>query len=137
MDIQNLICSYLMTDGEAIILEHQSDEGGYQLQVIDPLLLDVNLNTPSSRGNPVNMGVETNEFGRPLFYHFLDLTVTADHRDGYETADRYTIIPADRVIHIMLSKTGTTFRGVPHLHACVADLSSLRQYQEQGLIRKR
>lgn len=127
----------LMTDGEFIAIERPS-QGRYQLQVVDPRLLDVNYNTTSIRGNPVNMGVETDQLGKPLFYHFTSLEMMDQRQDGYElTSDRGPVLPAEQVIHVVNEKGGAIIRGVPHLAATAAHWGALRQYQEAVLVRAR
>lgn len=135
VDIQYALVNSLMTDGEFIAIEHYDP---YQLQVVDPRLLDANNNQPSIRGNPVTMGVETDDYGKPLFYHFLDLRVPAEHQDGYEQEGRDRFIyPANRVIHIVNEQGGAIVRGVPYIASTAVHWGALRQYQEAVLIRAR
>lgn len=131
VSLEHLMWKTLPTDGEYIcrlFRGFQDNEHGLALQMIDCDYLDENHNTkPSPTGNEIRLGVEVNEFGRPVAYHLArelrnvyGITIPT-HRDR---------IPADEIIHEYVSERVSQTRGVTWLASIMFDVKQLGAYFE-------
>ena len=151
VDIQNIALSSLMTDGEFIAIKHYTLGAGYgmQLQIVDPLLLDVRLNDSYRRSvaydqdtgrrladNPIRMGIEMDEYGKPIYYWFRSTKLSRTLETGYSNSDgRYQVVPADRVIHISLNDIGANIRGMPWIANSIALCAARKSYEDSVRLR--
>lgn len=137
-------------DGEAIIEKlygRQFNEFGLAWRLIDPDLLDENLNIgingayPGSgrldEGNSIRMGVEINAYGRPVAYWFH----SAHPGDDVISVPilRHRRVEADRVIHCFLQEEmrPDAVRGVPWIFAALRRMAMLGGYEEAALVSSR
>ncbi len=84
-------------------------------------------NLKNPHNNPINMGIETDEFGRRVAYHvFVD---GKDSLAGSGTGRKYERIPAERIIPLTELQRYGALRGLPMLVAgilLIADCEELR-----------
>ena len=125
VDIQNIALANLLHTGEFIAIKHYTGRG-FQLQIVDPMLLDVGLNDSYRRNaaydeatgrradNPIRMGIELDEYGKPLYYWFKNTRLSRTLESGYGAQDgKYQVVDAARVIHVSLNDIGSNIRGMP------------------------
>lgn len=131
LDFQRLYTRSLAQDGECVVRLFRGFDNGFglALQLIDPDLLDVNMNRPAGRdGNEVRMGVERDTFGRPVAYHFW-----RHHPNDTEFGRRdvsHVRVPADEILHdFMPTRIGQT-RGVTWFAPVMLNAQMLRGYAE-------
>jgi lambda family phage portal protein len=128
-------------DGEYLfeIVTGQKYRDGVALNPIESDLLDENLNgNDPSTGNEIRMGVEIDNSGRPVAYHFL----TYHPGDpgiwqSMKSARRYRRVPADRVVHIFTKRRIGQTRGEPAVASIVRDLKMLDGYREAEVTKRR
>jgi len=108
--VESLALECLARDGEYLIRHVLAGPHGYQVQVIDPTLLDVSLNQQMSEGRRIVMGVEIDQFGKPLAYHLRN-----GGRTEFSTASPYahTRVPANQIIHEFEAEEPGQVRGWP------------------------
>ena len=143
VDMQNLIVSYLITDGEFICI-CTTEDNQLKLRIVDPLLLDVNLHTDTERDRVtgevtrgrIRMGVEVDENGKPLNYYFVDLGMPDGDHYGYAAHGPHTIVDASFVVHVSINQIGSTIRGMPWLASTIELWSTLKRFQEAVLTRQ-
>ena len=135
--IQNLAIDSVCRDGEFIIVMHDGEgPGGLQLQMIDPLRLDVMLNRDMGTGNFIRFGIEFTPLGKAVAYHFL--TTDANHDNTYGYGDRnYVRIPAERVIHEFLPERIGQKRGLPWMSVSLMRMKMLAGYEDASLVNAR
>ena len=147
-EIQRIAIADLMTAGEFIAIKHfDVNNMTFRLQIVDPLDLDVGLNNPNQRThintfagnyetrNPIRMGIEMDQYGKPLIYWFDDTKIGLYERSGYRSPERYQGVPAERVIHISLNDVGKNFRGMPYIANTIVPAAALRAYEDTVRVR--
>jgi lambda family phage portal protein len=120
-------------DGEAIVRRVKDSKingFGYALQVIDPVLLDESYRADFPDGRRIRMGVETNQLGRPLAYHF--------HGDVESPfGSKRVRVDAAEVWHFFIQEEPNQVRGVPWIHTAMRRLNDLGGYEEAAVIAAR
>jgi len=124
IDFDMLILRTLVIDGEVFIRVDKKAKNPYGItfEIIDSLQIDITKNqnkTPSQ--NAIVMGVEIDDYNRPLKYYFREGSV-----DNYQVG-RLIEIPADEVIHIYKHEFVGQTRGFGDI---VASIDSLKQLDD-------
>ncbi len=109
------------------------------LQLIEADLLDDEYAGPNtSRTSEWRMGVEVNEWGRPLNYAFFTRHPGDSNLVGrMDDNRRHTIIPASDVIHLFMPERPGQTRGVPWFAPVMDDAHQMQGYEEAAVIRAR
>ena len=133
----------LPESGEALFRIIRRPFGGSRvplaLEMIESDVLDEEYQGPTlAKLNEWRMGVEINEWGRPVRYAFL-----TRHPGDYwfqnapQKGDKHVFLPAADVIHLFLPERPQQHRGVPWFHSVMADAHQLQGYEEAAVIRAR
>ena len=141
-DIQRLSITSMIESGEVFIRLVNQTFGDSKvplgLEVLEADLLDDDYTGVEANGNRVRMGVEINEWGRPVAYHFL-----RTHPGDYQfigtaaVAKRRQRIPAKDVIHLYsIERPGQT-RGVTGFASAIMRLRNLSGYEEAEIVAAR
>jgi len=138
-EAQVLALRSMVADGEVLVrfMPGPQYPHGLALQLIDADMLDESLNRSRFDGqNEIRMGIEVNELGRPLAYHFFADTAG---RPGVSMLDssRRVRIPEDEILHLFSIERPNQTRGVTWLHAGMYPLKMLNGYQEAELVAAR
>ncbi|WKZ15438.1 MAG: phage portal protein [Candidatus Jettenia caeni] len=138
VQLQNLALKTVATDGEVFIRKVFTNENkyGFALQLIDPDLVDSEYNVPGGNGkNEIRLGVEVNNWGRPLAYHVL----TRHPNDilAATTETKRVRVPADEVIHLYDPDRINQTRGITWFNSVMIPLRMLDGYQEAELVAAR
>ncbi len=134
---QRLYIENIARDGEVLIRRIRNWSGnkyGYAIQFLDTELLDVNYNGKYN-GNNIRMGVELNEWRRPVAYHLMTTSQTAE--DYLHMGQRYIRIPAEEIIHEFLPEWVWQTRGFPWMSAALLRLNMLQGYEDSELVASR
>ncbi|AXK39627.1 phage portal protein [Crenobacter cavernae] len=115
----------LARDGE-VLIRRVKGRGpfGYQLQLIDPSLLDEALNSQLSEQKRIVMGVEVDEWGAAQAYHL---------RQPSSYGPLHKRIPADEIWHVFLPLEIGQQRGVPWMTTGMLRLNMLAGYEEAAV----
>tara|TARA_R110001606_G_scaffold7430_5_gene32954 strand:- start:126 stop:1607 length:1482 start_codon:yes stop_codon:yes gene_type:complete len=133
----------LPESGEALFRIIRRPFGGSRvplaLEMIESDVLDEEYQGPTlTKLNEWRMGIEINEWGRPVRYAFL-----TRHPGDYwfqnapQKGDKHVFLPAADVIHLFLPERPQQNRGVPWFHSVMADAHQLQGYEEAAVIRAR
>jgi lambda family phage portal protein len=133
----------LPESGEALFRIIRRPFGGSRvplaLEMLEADVLDEEYQGPTlARENEWRMGVEINEWGRPVRYAFL-----TRHPGDYwfqnvpEKGGKHVFLPAEDVIHLFIPERPQQNRGVPWFHPVMADAHQLQGYEEAAVIRAR
>jgi lambda family phage portal protein len=133
----------LPESGEALFRIIRRPFGGSRvplaLEMIESDVLDEEYQGPTlAKLNEWRMGVEINEWGRPVRYAFL-----TRHPGDYwfqnapQKGDKHVFLPAADVIHLFIPERPQQHRGVPWFHSVMADAHQLQGYEEAAVIRAR
>lgn len=136
VDCQNLFIESLARDGEVIVrkVRYQNDFG-FALQFLEPDHLDEKKNERLRDGKFIRMGVEMDEYRKPVAYHIL-----TEHPGDLEYAThvrRTERVPADQIIHIYDPDRAEQSRGVPWMSTALSALKMLHGYREAELVAAR
>jgi lambda family phage portal protein len=105
---------------------------GFQIQLLDPMLLDVSLNRDYG-GNRIRMGKEIDDDGRPVAFWLL-MAKTGDAPGQYVTLGRHVRIPAAEIRHHYLVEEPGQLRGIPWLSVGARRLWMLRDFEESAAV---
>lgn len=136
-DLCRSIALSLARDGEYLVRKRRGNGAGmfgYQLQLLDVDRIDTQYNLwPANGRNAVIMGVEVDEWRKPVAYHLWN-------RHPAESANvaRYRErVPADEIFHGFIPLEDEQTRGVPWLHAVMRRMNDLNGYREAAVIAAR
>jgi lambda family phage portal protein len=133
VDMQNLAISNAGQDGEFLFRKFSTGPHGFQLQVIDPELLNVEKNE-TTRGGEIRLGVEYDRNGKIIRYHFKKKSHPA--MGGYDNYQKYTV-PAKDIIHGFISEWTDQSRGIPWMAASLERSKHLEKYEEAAIVKAR
>ena len=137
IDIQNMAISCAAQDGEFFIRLHRGEgDYGLQLEMIDPELVDTELNKDLNDQGEIRLGVEYDISGRVRRYHFKKKRQDGGQGQGYDNYKRYSI-EADAIIHGFIPEHPDQSRGIPWLHASLERAKHLDKYIEAAIVKAR
>lgn len=121
-------------DGEALVRFIRGPQArnpeGFALQLLDVARIDTAKNrNPSAGVNAIILGVEVDEFLRPLQYWLKD---RADSSTG--TSKPY---PAADMLHLFVPEMAEQVRGIPWMHAAMLDTHDLGEFNRSALLAAR
>lgn len=135
--LQNQFIAGLMSEGEVIYRKIPGWKGNpfrFALQTIDVMDLPVDYND-DNRTNPIVMGIELNEWGAPVAFHFQQ---RKPGRDTYTRDGRnYLRLPASQIIHAFLPEMVQQTRGVSPMTSAMMRLNMLEGYEEAAVVSAR
>ena len=125
-----MIWQGLATDGEVLIRKHRradASEMGFAWQYLDPARLSTDLNdTSPETGNPIVMGIEENELGKPEAYWLLRTLRNTTFRGTAVDPGQYIRVPASESIHVFIPVKAEQKRGMPMAHAAMRAVKCAR-----------
>lgn len=129
--------------GECIIRKHfrrfGSSKVPYALELIEPERIADEIASPSIVAGPTNhirMGVEVDEFYRPIAY-YIRRRHPGEIRWNGTRADEIERVPADQIIHLAVIDRWPQTRGEPWLHAAARRLNDMEGYSEAEIVKAR
>lgn len=137
-DVCRLAADGAGRDGDFIVrkvyLPKSVNPFGFSLQLIQADQLDDNYNINGSpKSNQIRMGVEVNQYQKPLFYHLFDGN---PYETGFGAANRRAV-PADQIYHFFIPRFIGQTRGYPLLAPVMYDMRMLDGYFEAELVAAR
>lgn len=139
IDCQNLFVETLARDGECLIRfvdGWQDNPHRFALEFIDADYLDETYNDMSNPKRPIRLGIEYNEFDRPLNYFISNRHPSNAY--GYTPTNRQRQkIPAAEINHSFLTYRSRQGRGISWLAPSLYQLKMLNGYLESELVASR
>jgi lambda family phage portal protein len=134
--VQNLVLKNIAVDGEVFVRRVKGFDGNkfrFALQLIDADQLDhLFSRAPSKTENEIRMGVEVDQWGRPVAYH-----INEKHPSDLGGSLLRTRIPADQISHLYDPERISQTRGITWFHPCMFELRMLGGYVEAEVIAAR
>jgi len=134
VDFQSLGIRELIPAGQAFCVasyEPRVDMVGLVLQMFESEQLDTSLSN-AGNGNEIERGVEIDDYGAPVAYHFYE----GKHPyTGWRAQS--TRILAERVLHLMRPERVRQTNGVTRMAAVLRELWHAKMYEEYTLLRAR
>ncbi len=119
VDVLNSAIDSLIFDGDffAVKIYEKTTRNpwGFSLQVLEASDIDETLAGDLPNGRRVVMGVEKDQYGRPIAYYRK--ANTADPGMTQIRGKAYIRIPAERMIHVFLRESSRQTRGVPWIRS--------------------
>jgi lambda family phage portal protein len=137
VDAQRMFIESLARDGEVIVrLVNYDNDDKFAIEFIEPDQLDEEKNEILKDGKRVRMGVELNDYRRPIAYYML-----TEHPGDLEYSRGLTRfherVSADKILHIYLPDRAQQTRGVPWMAPAIESLKMLHGYREAELVAAR
>lgn len=138
LDVQQYVISSVARDGEAFIqiVKNATFKHGIALYLIEPDLVDETKNELMKNGNRVRMGIEIDQYHRPVAYH-----VKQYHPGDFDyssiTGNKTVRVPADKMIHVYKVLRAGQTRGEPWMAPVMAQLKMLNAHREAELVASR
>ena len=140
-DIERIIISQLVEAGEVLIRKVKKSFGSsntpFALEVLEADRLIDDYNSRAANGNTIRMGIEVDQWGRPVAY-WLYPTHPGDY--GFaNTVDpvHYVRVPAEEIIHLYIPDRIPQTRGVPWFHAALKRMHDMAGYTEAEIVAAR
>lgn len=130
LDVQVLCLTSLIIDGEFIIRKWTpfNNSHKFSLEIVDAGRLDVTMNRPATPGqNEIRLGVEIDEFGKPVAYN-IKKPVSVLY--GWDITYTYSWerVPADQIIHGFFKTAANQTRGLPLISSVMLSIHTLNEY---------
>lgn len=137
--VERLIAATLPTDGEFIAVARYGrnlNEFGFAVQIIDPILLDSAHYQDLGNGRVIRHGIEFDENGAPVAYHFRRMD---ERQMGYVLGmgRDYDRVPAENVCHIFLPEVVGQKRGLPWMRTALWRMRMLGGFEDAALVNAR
>jgi len=138
VDAQRFAIENLARDGEVLVrlVNYRNNQERFAIEFLEPDLLDELHNEDLQNGNQIRMGVEMDQYHRPVAYHLLSAH-PGDQEYSTHRTTRRTRVPADKILHIYLPDRARQSRGVPWMAAAVSPLKQLNGMREAVLVNER
>lgn len=135
-DMERMALGQVFETGEVVIRKHYRRFGDSAvplgLEVIESERLAGELIDPGALvgvTNEMRMGVEVDEFQRPLYY-WIRRGHPGDVRRTIADANRYERVPASDIFHLKVVTRWPQTRGEPWMHAVLRKLDDLSEYSQ-------
>ena len=139
IDAQKLCIETLARDGEVFIIKHRSAKfkNSFAIEFIEADQVDESLSQKAANGNDIRMGIELDNFRRPVAYHVLGY-----HPGDYDyttksITPKHIRIPAERVIHVFIPLRAGQTRGESWMSPAMAGMKQLGGYREAAIVAAR
>lgn len=109
----------------------------FALELIEPDQLVDNWTGRAPNGNEVRMGIEVDEWLRPIAYWLYPRHPGDNMTTGVPQTNEYQRVPADEVIHVGVFERPNQTRCVPWLHAALTKLRHIGATEEAEIVRAR
>ncbi len=139
-DLCRLIIKTVARDGECLvrkIRDKKQNKFGFTLQILDIDRLDHMYNVELQGGNVIKMGIEMNQYGKPVAYHIRKFKNNDTMGNATYNQGDFERIKADDIIHLFISDRPEQSRGFTWLHTAMISLKMLDSYQEAALVAAR
>lgn len=137
-ELQRILEKTRARDGEVLIRiirfkANKENPYGFSLQVLDPQRIDTSYNVTLDNGNKVVMGVEINQFGKPMAYHLKTKDTINPIIGTYGAGNRERVLARD-IIHKFKAISQEQIRGVPEGHSVFSLMANLEEFQRAALM---
>jgi lambda family phage portal protein len=140
-EIESLLVKSLVESGEVLIrIVNRSFDGSpipLALEIIESDQLCDTHALGSYGDNLVKMGVELDEWQRPVAYHLYPYHPGDSQFSGRAVGARLLRVPASEIIHLFVSDRPGQTRGVPWLHATIGRMRQIGELEEAEIVAAR
>lgn len=140
--MQRMAISGVAESGEVLLRKIYKRVPGsnipFQLEVIEAdQLVDNWSGRASDTGNEIRMGVEVDEWQKPVAYWLYPRHPGDNMVSGVPPSNDYQRVPAEEIIHLAIFERPFQTRGIPWFHAAMTKLRHMGGYEEAEIVRAR
>jgi lambda family phage portal protein len=130
LEIDKMILRRLAIDGEVLIqlVKGYSNDHRFAIKLIECDSLDIFYNSTLGPNRRVVMGIEMDDWGKPLGYYLMDYPQTSTWSENVPM--KRTFIPANELIHLYLPSRISGVRAVTWLANVLTKARTLDRYEE-------
>ncbi len=139
LDCQRYVAESLARDGEVFAKKVRNNRytDGFSIQFLEPEMIDTEKNGRARNGNEIRMGVELDQFHRPVAYyvktrHPNDMAIATA-----QNSEKLVRVDASEMIHVFIQQRQYQTRGEPFMASAIASLKMLNGYREAELVAAR
>jgi lambda family phage portal protein len=139
LDCQRYVAEALARDGEVFAKKVRNNryQDGFSIQFLEPEMVDTEKNGRAQNGNEIRMGVELDQYHRPVAYyvktrHPNDMAISTAQNSA-----KLVRVDASEMIHIFMQQRQYQTRGEPFMAPAIASLKMLGGYREAELVAAR
>ena len=140
-DMERMIMRNVPESGEMLVRMVFQKFGGSEvplaLELIEADQLVENYSGRTNDGNEVRMGVEVDQWQRPVAYWLYPRHPGDYSFSGTPASNTWQRVPAGEILHIALFDRPLQTRGVPWLHNVLVKLRHMGGYEEAEIVRAR
>ena len=140
-DILRLVMGQIVEAGEVLIRKVKQPFGNgktpYALEVIEAdRLMDTWQSARAPNGNAIRMGVEIDDWGRPVAY-WLYPTHPGDYQFRTFVPSRFIRVPAEEIDHLYILERWPQTRGFPWFHSVLRRMQDMKGYSDAEIVAAR
>jgi lambda family phage portal protein len=130
--IQHLLTGYIQRDNEYLIRKVVSKRArfGFQLQVLEPDLIDESYNAVLSNGNVVIMGIELDKWRKRVAFHLKSSDVKYDMYGPGVVSSARERVSADQMYYDFDKLRAFQARGVTKMSAAMVRFFRIEEYEK-------
>jgi len=139
IEVQKLVIESCARDGEAFIRIHRnaSFQDSISLEIIESDRVDEEMSKRLPNGNEIRMGVELDQYKKPVAYHLLSY-----HPGDYDfttlsSSPKHVRIEADQMIHVFMPLRAGQTRGETWFAPAMATMKQLGALREAAVVNAR
>lgn len=138
---ERALISEVFEAGEVFVREHYRPFGGsvvpYALELIESERVPHTVQPMGEFANETRMGIEVDEFYRPVAYWVRKHHPSDFHYPRGAQAEKLERIPASEIIHLRIVERWPQTRAVPWLHAVAKKVNDMDGYTEAEIVSAR
>ncbi|MAR56940.1 MAG: phage portal protein [Rickettsiales bacterium] len=140
IDVKQLIVETVAKDGEIFVRKIRGRAAGnafgFALQLLEADHIDETHHDVLPNGNKIRMGIEYNEWNRPVAYHVMNRHPGDSYYVSDQRTQRERILATD-MIHLYNSERVSQSRGIPWMVSAMRRMNMLGGYEEAELVAAR
>ena len=140
-DLERAAMGEVFEAGEVLIRLHRAPFGSGRiplaLELIEAERLADDFEIKPPAGARVTLGVEHDDYGRPVAYYIHRLHPSEMRLTPGRQLDEILRVPAADIIHLKITERWPQTRGVPWLHAAITRLNQLGEFEEAAVVAAR
>ncbi len=132
-DIEHIIMSSLVTDGEVFARKVYGKDRVLKIQLTDPVIVDIEYNDENKN---IRMGIKYDENNKAIGYYlntdYRNSHPSVGYTEGYSIPREY--VPCSEMIHIFRIDFVGQERGIPWIATSLYRLKTLQKYEDAALL---
>lgn len=137
---ERLAASTVAQDGECfaiLLIGKEFGKWGFQVQFVDATLLKHDHFETLSNGNEIRHGIEVDQYGKPIAYHFQEQGDDRFSNIGINKSYKTRRVDAENVIHLFIPGMVGQKRGLPWMTTAIWKMRMLSGFEDAAVTNAR